>query len=75
MLDAHPHDTFESEIEGHYIVNGMPAIGTSEGLLVLDQVQPEGKRGMPGSAFLNGQPGCFHNIPPIIDLYTLSFCH
>jgi methionyl-tRNA formyltransferase len=57
VLDAHPHDTFESEIEGHYIVNGMPAIGTSEGLLVLDQVQPEGKRGMRGSAFLNGQPG------------------
>ncbi|MGV7976229.1 MAG: methionyl-tRNA formyltransferase [Anaerolineaceae bacterium] len=57
VLDAHPHDTFESEIEGRYIVNGMPAIGTSEGLLVLDQVQPEGKRGMPGSDFLNGQPG------------------
>ena len=57
VLDAHPHDTFESEIEGHYIVNGMPAVGTSEGLLVLDQVQPEGKRAMRGSDFLNGQPG------------------
>jgi methionyl-tRNA formyltransferase len=35
-----------------------PALAlTSEGLLVLDQVQPEGKRGMRGSAFLNGQPG------------------
>lgn len=57
VLDAHPHDTFESEIEGHYIVNGLPAVGTSEGLLVLDRLQPEGKRGMPGSDFLNGQPG------------------
>jgi methionyl-tRNA formyltransferase len=57
VLEAHPHDTFESEIEAHYIVNNLPAIGTSEGLLVLDQVQPEGKRPMRGSDFLNGQPG------------------
>ncbi len=56
VLDAHPHDTFESEVEGRYIVNGLPAVGTSEGLLVLDQLQPEGKRGMSGGAFLNGQP-------------------
>ena len=56
VLEAHPHDTFESEIEGHYIVNSLPAIGTSEGLLVLDRVQPEGKRPMRGGDFLNGQP-------------------
>jgi methionyl-tRNA formyltransferase len=33
---------------------GKPAISTSTGLLVLDEVQPPGKRAMPGSAFLAG---------------------
>jgi methionyl-tRNA formyltransferase len=34
--------------------NGQPAIGTSEGVLVLDEVQPAGKRPMAGKAFLAG---------------------
>ena len=33
---------------------GQPAVGTSDGLLVLDEVQPAGKRPMPGRAFLAG---------------------
>jgi len=33
---------------------GQPAIGTSDGLLVLDEVQPAGKKPMPGRAFLAG---------------------
>jgi len=33
---------------------GYPALGTAFGLLVLDQVQPPGKRPMSGSAFLAG---------------------
>jgi len=33
---------------------GLPAIGTSEGLLILDQVQPAGKKVMPGEIFLRG---------------------
>ncbi|MFZ3070221.1 MAG: methionyl-tRNA formyltransferase, partial [Anaerolineaceae bacterium] len=57
ISEAHAHDTFECEIGGHYIVNNYPAIGTTEGLLVLDQVQPEGKKSMRGTDFLNGQPG------------------
>ena len=32
----------------------LPAIGTSAGILVLDQVQPAGKRPMPGDTFLRG---------------------
>jgi methionyl-tRNA formyltransferase len=33
---------------------GKPAIGTSEGLLILEQVRPAGKKSMPGKAFLAG---------------------
>ncbi len=54
--EAHTHDTFECEPGVRYIVNGFPAIGTAAGLLVLDQVQPEGKKSMRGIDFLNGQP-------------------
>ena len=36
------------------IQEGCPAIGTSDGLLVLDEVQPSGKRAMPGDIFLRG---------------------
>ena len=41
--------------EGERIIyNGLPAIGTSDGLLVLDEVQPAGKKRMLGKAFLAG---------------------
>ncbi len=33
-----------------------PALGTADGALVLDRVQPEGKRAMDGQAFLLGSP-------------------
>jgi methionyl-tRNA formyltransferase len=36
------------------IVEGSPAVGTREGLLVLEEVQPAGKKPMPGIAFLVG---------------------
>lgn len=36
------------------IVEGLPAVGTSQGALVLDEVQPAGKKAMPGKAFLPG---------------------
>ncbi|NUM48387.1 MAG: methionyl-tRNA formyltransferase [Anaerolineales bacterium] len=32
----------------------LPAVGTASGLLVLDEVQPPGKKAMPGQGFLNG---------------------
>jgi methionyl-tRNA formyltransferase len=56
VLAAHLHDTFESEIGEHYIVNDSPAVGTAQGLLVLDRVQLEGKKPMSGAEFLRGQP-------------------
>lgn len=36
------------------IINNLPAIGTCDGWLVLDEVQPAGKKPMPGAVFLNG---------------------
>ena len=35
-------------------IKGVPAIGTSEGILILDQVQPAGKKSMSGKSFLAG---------------------
>jgi methionyl-tRNA formyltransferase len=41
--------------EGERVIhNGLPAVGTAEGLLVLEEVQPAGKKSMPGKAFLVG---------------------
>jgi methionyl-tRNA formyltransferase len=39
------------------IIDGLPALGTSQGWLVLDEVQPAGKRIMSGDVFLNGARG------------------
>jgi methionyl-tRNA formyltransferase len=36
------------------IVQGFPAVVCGEGLLILDEVQPAGKRSMPGKVFLQG---------------------
>ncbi len=37
-------------------VEGQPAIGAAEGALVLDEIQPAGKRAMPAASYLNGNP-------------------
>lgn len=36
------------------VYDDLPAIGTGDGLLALDEVQPAGKKPMPGKAFLQG---------------------
>jgi methionyl-tRNA formyltransferase len=36
------------------IIDGFPAVGTSQGWLVLDEVQSAGKKIMSGDVFLNG---------------------
>ena len=38
----------------HTIYEGFPAVVTGKGILVLDQVQPAGKKPMPGEVFLRG---------------------
>ena len=39
------------------VFNDLPAYGTSQGLLVLDEVQPAGKKPMSGEVFLQGARG------------------
>jgi methionyl-tRNA formyltransferase len=36
------------------IVGGLPAVGAADGILVFDELQPAGKKSMPGKAFLAG---------------------
>jgi methionyl-tRNA formyltransferase len=36
------------------ILDGYPAVGTGKGILILEEVQPAGKKPMPGTAFLAG---------------------
>jgi methionyl-tRNA formyltransferase len=50
---------FVSEAKGpvpgsRFIVAGRPAVMTANGALVLDEVQPAGKKMMPGKSFLAG---------------------
>jgi len=43
------------EIPGqHLIYEGLPAVVTGEGILIIDELQPAGKKPMPGSIFLQG---------------------
>lgn len=38
----------------HKIIHGLPSIGTASGYLVIDQIQPAGKKAMSGDEFLRG---------------------
>ena len=40
-----------------FIFEGYPAIGTGAGMLILEEIQPAGKKSMPGKAFLAGARG------------------
>jgi methionyl-tRNA formyltransferase len=56
LMKIHAAHAIDGRAEpgAHLIQQKMPAIGTEEGLLVLDVVQPEGKKPMSGKAFLAG---------------------
>ena len=54
VLRAHVDAGKSPGIGSKLKVAGVPAIGTSEGILVLDQVQPAGKKPMSGKSFLAG---------------------
>ncbi len=45
------------------IVHGLPAVGTADGILVLDNVQPAGKKPMDGRAFLSGARNWVQSVP------------
>jgi methionyl-tRNA formyltransferase len=51
---AHPIEKASPGIGVLTVHAGLPAVGTSEGILVLDQIQPAGKKSMAGDAFLRG---------------------
>jgi len=60
ILKVHrAHSTFDGNpTPGKFgVVEGAPAIGTAHGWLVLDEVQPAGKKPMPGKVFLHGNRG------------------
>jgi len=56
MLKIHrAHNEGGNTSEGQRLVyRGQPAVGARGGLLILDEVQPAGKRSMSGKAFLSG---------------------
>lgn len=56
MMKVHQSHAVEGKSEpgGHLIFQKSPAIGTGDGILVLDIVQPAGKKAMEGKAFLAG---------------------
>jgi methionyl-tRNA formyltransferase len=37
-----------------FVFEGLPAVGTGAGILILEEVQPAGRKSMPGTAFLAG---------------------
>jgi methionyl-tRNA formyltransferase len=47
------------------MVDNVPALATHEGVLVLDVIQPAGKREMSGEAFVRGAPDFIGTQLPI----------
>lgn len=44
----------KAETGQRVVFDGLPAVGTTDGLIVFDELQPAGKKSMPGKAFLAG---------------------
>jgi len=57
VLSASSLTPTELQPAQHGTVNGLPFVGTADGALVLREVQPAGKKPMPGGVFLNGARG------------------
>jgi methionyl-tRNA formyltransferase len=51
---AYPIKKSSSEVGQLLVYDGFPAVGTSDGILVLEQLQPAGKKLMTGDVFLRG---------------------
>ncbi len=54
---AHAVESGEGQPGATRILDGLPAVTCGEGTLVLDQLQPAGKRAMEGKVFLSGARG------------------
>jgi len=53
ILRAHTSTTV-AQAGQRLVAQGLPAMGTADGLIVFDELQPAGKKSMPGKAFLAG---------------------
>ncbi len=51
---AHAVEVSQGQPGQTQVYQSLPAVAAAPGLLVLDEVQPPGKRAMPGKVFLNG---------------------
>jgi methionyl-tRNA formyltransferase len=51
---AHIREEESPGVERRLTIEGYPALGTSKGILILEEVQPAGKKSMSGKAFLAG---------------------
>ena len=54
VFEAHADESMQNKPGARIIVDGQPAWGTISGLLVLDEIQAEGKSRVSGRAFLHG---------------------
>ncbi len=54
VLRGRPSGDKSPGMGNRIIVEGFPAIGTGQGILILEEVQPAGKKPMTGKAFLAG---------------------
>ncbi len=54
---AHAHGTEKAPAGQRLVYEGQVAVSTGSGLLILDEVQPAGKKAMSGKAFLAGARG------------------
>ncbi len=51
---AHVAAASKTEAGKRVVLDGLPAVGTADGLIVFDELQPAGKKPMSGKAFLAG---------------------
>jgi methionyl-tRNA formyltransferase len=54
VLKVRVSDEISPGIGQRIIINGNPAVGTRHGILILEEIQPAGKKRIPGKAFLTG---------------------
>jgi len=54
VLRAHVSTQKSPGVDKKLIVDGLPAVGTADGILILEEIQPAGKKSMPGKAFVAG---------------------
>ena len=54
VLHAHTNVGTNPGVGYRFTREGNPAVGTGDGILILDEVQPAGKKSMTGKAFLAG---------------------